>query len=43
MELAMLVHSLFTSRLASCNMLSFWLLLENIQNLKEVRNAAVVY
>lgn len=43
MELAMLLHSLVTSRLASCNMLSFWLLLEIIQSLKEVRNAAVTY
>lgn len=39
----MIVHSLVTSRLAFCNMLSFWLLLEIIQSLKEARNAAVTY
>lgn len=43
MELAMLLHSLVTSRLASCNMLCFRLSLEIVQSLKQVRNAAVTY
>lgn len=41
MELAVLLHSLVTSRLASCYMLCFRLWLEIIQSLKQVRNAAV--